>query len=350
MSNLALFPDLARAREEAAEWLARIDRGLAPEESQALARWRANPANARAMAEMGTLWNDLDELKVLAEIFPTQPPAAAPAAATAAGGWRGGKARLAMAASLLLAVAAGALLLLRDTGGPGPAAPAPLPQQFATAIGEQRSIPLADGSVIALNTDSSVEVLLGEAARELHLRRGEAHFTVAHDAARPFRVSASGRIVQAVGTAFDVRLHQDGGIEVIVTEGIVKVLGEEAPLVEQLERGQSAWVAADGTLRIAQLEGEALNGRLAWRNGMLVFDGQTLAEAIGEFSRYSNERIVLTDPSLGRLRIGGFFPAGDTDALADALRGNFGLDVRRDADGSIRIGPGAAAAARPGRN
>lgn len=352
MSNLAVFPDLALAREEAAQWLARKDRGLTPEERATFDAWRSNPANARALNEMSSLWNEMDSLQALAEVLPL-PAAQAGRPVSNGGGAESSRRRgpwAALAASLLVGLVATVAYLSRERlWSPDSEAPAHA-QRHATAIGEQRSIAMEDGSVIALNTDSLVEVSLGGPTRELRLQRGEAHFTVAHDATRPFRVSVNGRVVQALGTAFSVRLHAGNAVEVIVTEGRVRLLDDEAPLVQQLSRGEVAWVGADNQPRITQLDGEALNERMAWRNGMLVFDGQTLGTAIEEFSRYTPERIILADPALRELRIGGYFPTGDTEALIEALRDNFGLDAHRDATGQIRIGPGTAQSARSGTN
>ena len=224
MSNLAVFPDLALAREEAAQWLARKDRGLTPEERATFDAWRSNPANARALIEMSALWNEMDSLQVLAEVLPRPAPQSGRPASNG-GGAESARRRgpwAALAASLLVGlVATGAYISRERLWSPDREAPAPA-QRHATAIGEQRSIAMEDGSVIALNTDSLVEVTLGGLTRELRLQRGEAHFTVAHDATRPFRVSVNGRVVQALGTAFSVRLHAGNAVEVIVTEGRVK--------------------------------------------------------------------------------------------------------------------------------
>jgi transmembrane sensor len=360
MSNLAMFPDLSVAREQAAEWIARQDRGLTATEQTEFRNWCASPANARALQEMSALWNDLGVIKVLAEVFPSQtaPPAPLPIplpiALHADPSW-GPRARwvTAAAAAVLALVATSAFLVARYgqtllAGAQGQMAQS---TDFETAVGEQRSVALADGSVLALNTDSRVEVQMRARTRELRLLRGEVHFTVAHDASRPFRVNAGGRIVQAVGTAFDVRLHRGQAIEVIVTEGQIKVMADGAtPIADRLDRGQSLWIDANGSARVQHLDSETLASRLAWRNGMLVFDGQTLQSALEEFSRYTPDRLVIADASLRNLRIGGYFPAGDTEALLEALRTGFGLEISRTPDGVMQIRRGRTQSARPAPN
>jgi transmembrane sensor len=335
MSNLTDFPDLALAREQAADWIARRSRGLDAAEEAEFRRWCASPANARAVRQLSALWKDLDVLQTLTSVFPDPP---APPRK------QRDRRPMAVAAALVLAVAAtGGFFLQRHLAKP-PAgrAVAAVPQtaDYATAVGEQRNVPLPDGSMLAINTASLVQVVsLGRESRELRLVRGEAHFTVARDPQRPFRVNAAGHIVQAVGTAFDVQLLADGGLEVIVTDGHVMLLSGSGT-VGDLHAGQAMRISADGASRIVRLDADALAARLAWRNGMLSFDGQTLAVALQEFSRYTSTRFAV-DPSLQQVRIGGYFPAGDTTALLEALRANFGIESSRGADGVIRIGPGS---------
>ena len=333
MSNLTEFPDLALAREQAADWIARRSRGLDAAEEAEFRRWCASPANARAMRQLSALWKDLDVLQTLANVF--QEPPAQPRKAR-------DRRPEAVAATVVLALAAAGGFVLQRQLSSRPAARevAAMPQtaDYATAVGEQRNVPLPDGSMLAINTASLVQVVsLGRQSRELRLVRGEAHFTVARDPQRPFRVNAAGHIVQAVGTAFDVQLLANGGLEVIVTDGHVKLLSGSGT-VGDLPSGHAMRIGPDGASRIVRLDADALAARLAWRNGMLSFDGQTLAVALEEFSRYTSTRFTV-DPSLQAVRIGGYFPAGDTTALLDALRANFGIESSRGADGVIRIGP-----------
>ncbi len=332
MSRVQAFPNLALAREQAATWVARLDRGLTRDEQVEFRAWYGHPVNARAMRQFSALWTEMDAMQAFAAV------PAEPAAKGAASSRRGH--RTAIAASLVVAVAIGGFAWMQLDGK---SVPAPVVAEstalYTTGVGEQRSVPLADGSTLAINTGSQVEIVsLEGATRELRLLRGEALFTVAHDPARPFRVNVNGHVVEAIGTAFDVRLHDGGGIEVVVTEGRVKLSAGEATM-GLLNRGQAMRIATDGSARISDLDGEALTARLAWRNGMVVFDGQTLPEALAEFSRYTSVRFIVTDARLRQLRVGGYFPAGDTEYLLDALRNNFSVVSTRNPDGSIQIEP-----------
>src|SRR5690606_19293939 len=371
------FPDLERAREEASQWIARLDRGLLPAERADLRQWCAmTPANARALRQMSELWAELNVMKALADVFPegvsqtaaaaalgmsapvtarnvaaevdcaqvqaapfaTTADAAQPSAAITPRRW----ARPAIAAGLVIGLGATgfAVWVQQHGGGPVSALLAAMPDQsYSSSIGEQRDYALADGSSLAVNSGSLVEVLrLDDAVRELRLQRGEALFSVAHDPARPFRVAVGGHIVEAVGTAFDVRLHQGGVIEVVVTEGRVRLLSGSQE-TGQLEHGQAMHIDTDGTTHITHLDEQQLAARMAWRRGMIEFRGQPLAEALEEFARYTPVRVVVTDPAAARTPIGGSVPAGDVEWLLDALHTNFGLESSRAPDGSIHIAP-----------
>lgn len=348
------FPDLALAREEAANWVARLDRDLTPQERAQLRQWCAGrPANARALRQMSELWADLNVMKALADVFPEgleragTTEAAGPAVAEPVpGGGTGGvtpqrgRTRTALAASLLVGLvgAGAAVWMIQQRDMPAGASLAHAADAaFSTVVGERRDYALADGSSLAVNTGSLVEVLrLDAATRELRLQRGEALFSVAHDPARPFRVAVGTHTVEAVGTEFDIHLHAGGAIDVMVTDGRVRLLSGDA-VTGMLDRGEAIRIGADGSSRVTRLDEHEMAARLAWRRGMIEFRGQPLAEALTEFSRYTPVKFVVTDAAVARVPIGGSVPAGDVEWLLEALHTNFGLESSRGPDGSIRI-------------
>jgi transmembrane sensor len=207
-------------------------------------------------------------------------------------------------------------------------------------------IALPDGSTLALNTDSVVEVSLQAGSRDLRLLRGEAHFTVAHDPSRPFMVTVGNHTVRAVGTAFDVRLRDANALDVLVTEGVVRLGQTEGgqPAATELAAGQLLQIDTQGRTHVQKLDSSGQSAWLAWRDGMLLFEGETLQAALDEFSRYTSDRFSIADPQLRGMRIGGYFPAGNTNALLTVLNKNFGLAAHRGADGRWLI---ARATARP---
>lgn len=325
MSNVTAFPDMAAIREEAALWVARVDRGLKGTEPEELNAWLENPLHFRAFEEFGGIWDRTEVLSVLADVFPRQtmaPPA--PARRTVSRGW--------VAATGLAACVAAALFFVgpRIHSGAAPAATLVTGtlQVFSTTTGQRDSQMLPDGSLLSLNTDSEVAVDMSAGRRELRLRRGEAHFEVAHDAARPFIVTVGDHAVRAVGTAFNIRRRGDSEADVLVTSGTVNITGDANSAT--LNAGQLLALRADGTRRITTLNAEAVESQLAWRRGVLIFDGQTLAQAIAEIDRYTPKHIRLAEQALGEKRIVGYFPTDDMRQLLQSLQANFGVAVTED--------------------
>jgi transmembrane sensor len=227
--------------------------------------------------------------------------------------------------------------------------------RYRTDVGGLARVVLRDGSIVTLNTDTELRVRLTPARREVELVRGEARFVVAHDTARPFEVSAGGRIVRAVGTAFDVRLDPGKELEVMVTEGRIALLDAPVPGQENLEpaatisAGESALVETHGVVRkvtVSRVSATAASRRLAWEAGNLSFQGETLAEAVAEFNRYNRRKLKVEDPAIANLQIGGDFQALDVDSFVEALQHSFGVACRAADDGTLIL----ERTARPAQN
>jgi transmembrane sensor len=216
-------------------------------------------------------------------------------------------------------------------------------QTYRTVIGGMSRVVLADGTTVTLNTDTELKVRLRSNRREIVLEHGEAQFVVAHDVARPFEVSAGGRIVRAVGTAFDVRWEPESELEVIVTEGRVAVIpstGAVHAVTRNEERVAMVSAGEGATENGRQLSIHAINAseasrRLAWQTGELSFQGETLGEAIAEFNRYNHRRLKVQDPAIAKLQIGGNFQVLDVDSFVDAVQRSFDLTVEVTDDGSV---------------
>ena len=335
MSPVTRFPDLDRARNEAAEWIARTFRGLTAEENVALRDWSRRPENRRAMQEMSGVWQGMDVLSVLAEVFPAK---------------RAPRWRTAVAASLLVAITAGVMVFAlrrHDAAGPHHELAAALQAQvYSSTIGEHRTIRLDDGSTLSLNSDTLIDVAYTPGLRSLSLHRGEAHFEVAQDAARPFLVIVNGRTVRAVGTAFNVRRRSDADLDLLVTEGVVSTYGADrrngtgldVPAdAARLSAGQLLRVRSGNPVQVVRLPEAELEAMTSWQRGVLVLDGITLEAALAEARRYTTRRLVIDDASLGGIRLGGSFRTDDLSPLFRALEANFGIVTHEDADGTLRL-------------
>ena len=210
---------------------------------------------------------------------------------------------------------------------------------YRTGVGERRTVALSDGSRLTLNTTSTVEVAFTRGERRLRLVRGEALFEVAHDASRPFLVEAGPARFRALGTAFNVRVRSDV-VELTVTQGVVGVMAGEAAV----EKVASARIAAgggavvrSGAVAPTALDEQHLRQRTAWQDGVLEFDGESLAQVVGEFNRYRRQPIVIGDARLESLRIGGRVEVDEADRFLTALTSSFPIDAIATTDGGVLL-------------
>lgn len=341
MNRVLQFPNEQAAREQAGVWIARLDRGLTASECAELQQWlQQNPRHRSTLFHMAQLWDRMDVLAEISELFPL-----ASRQVHVGHRWL----RAGAAAALLAAGLAAVFIWPRapETGGdPRLAADGAVYDsgaRYRTGIGEQRLVTLPDGSVVTLNTDTLVAVRYAPAGRRVELLRGEAHFKVARDEHRAFTVRVSHSEFTAVGTAFNLRRTSTSGVELTVTEGRVKVLVapqagprmEAAPMTELapilVDAGRELLI--DSEARPVQLLPPArIEARLAWTQGMMVIDNEPLEQAIREVSRYSTVRVVIADPELEQIPVAGYFRVGDINGLVAALQANFEIDADRDGD------------------
>ncbi|MCC7411816.1 MAG: FecR domain-containing protein [Gammaproteobacteria bacterium] len=215
----------------------------------------------------------------------------------------------------------------------------PGPQIYATGNDEQRVVTLADASSVTLETDTSVIVRYSSERRRLDLARGVAAFDVTPDRDRPFEVAAGAGMVRALGTRFDVALH-DGRVQVAVSEGTVSVetrtQAGEVVSVSMLGAGETLAYRADGSVDDVPDAGAGrrdtqVAGARDGREGKLDFDADRLADVLAEFNRHARTKLVVGSSGLADLRVSGVFRVGDTDALVYALEQVFAIRaIRKD--------------------
>ena len=204
--------------------------------------------------------------------------------------------------------------------------PAVQPVAYGTAVGTLETASLADGSEAILSSDSRIVVALSRRQRHIELQRGEAFFHAAKDPARPFVVAAAGHQAVAVGTRFSVRRDPDG-MRVVVTEGLVRL--ESEPAADG--RRQPTTLLPAGSVALANAHGVVVQSgsidqarqALSWRDGFLAFHDTSLATAAAEFNRYNARKIVIADPSVAALRVGGSFRWSNAEAFVRLLEQGF---------------------------
>lgn len=362
--RVVAFPDRSAIEAEAAAWLIKLDgdRPLTQQESGSLREWLArSPAHREELRNLAGHW---DRLNVLTELavplgkshIETGNRVVENGRKAMRFAWAGA------AAVVVIGIAIGVGLWSRPDSDPFVAANG----LYATTVGQQQSITLADGSAVLLNTNSQIKVEYGDQFRDIRLLQGEVHFSVARNADGPFRVFAGNERIEAVGTAFSVRL-KGAAVSVAVTEGRVALVSLESlrngmpsvraapdidhslrapPAIEDtgakvlgtLQAGQVATIKSDpgaAANRISTLQDvrtlplQDMARRLSWRDGVLMFSGERLDEVVDEISRYTTVSIEISDPKVSAIRIGGRFPVGETEAMLAALETNFGIHVTR---------------------
>lgn len=351
MNNVAAFSSKDAIHEQACLWISRIDRGLTDEEKIALHKWVSQTEQHREqLFEMASLWDDLSVMHELSGLFPLQnKPATEDASIIAKTPWH--RHPIAVAASIVLfcTIAIGWLVPSQIQQSQTHNEVAAI-QIEKTAVGEQKTISLKDGSVLHLNTDSHVEIDFQGKQRNIRLLNGEVHFEVAHDKTRPFVVAAGRNSVTAVGTAFNVELIGNDNLELLVTEGKVMVQDVNLPiptdvLTKEIEEdhaiymvsGEKALFSRDVTASVTTLSLDQVQRALSWQQGMLVFEGEPLIEALAEVSRYTSVEFDISDEELKDIRVAGFFKVGDIDGLLHALNSNFNIDHTKLQDNTILL-------------
>ncbi len=300
--------DLALS-DAAIEWIVKLKSGRATSEDEAaFLAWRSRSAAHDAAAqEAELLWHGVG---VAGDRFRSDARKQARAKLTR---------RTVLGGAGLVLVGAG----LNATGVLGPH----LYADFATGIGEQRTIELADGSSVVLNGNTALSADFDTIQRELTLHQGEATFTVKPDPARPFVVGAHGGQIRAVGTVFDVDIR--------ATETAVTVLEGEVNVTSSLPTSASINAKANQRIRYTPAgtpaPAEAVDAAVetAWRRGKLIFNARPLSDVVAEIQRHRRGTIVLASSRLRSLEVTGVFEINDPESILRTIDETLGVSVTR---------------------
>ena len=336
MENKERTDDAERA---ASRYIAQRETGPWGEQDAAeFDRWLAqSPLHRVVYYRFNAAWQEAGRLKALSAGHPVETHGRRRVA---------GMTLRAIAATLVIAVSAAAFFF-RASLFPF--------SSYRTDVGGLQAVPLADGSRVTLNTDSVLRIALGKDERRVDLQRGEAFFEVAKDPGRPFVVTAGGQRVVAVGTRFSVR-RDSGNLQVIVTEGTVRMEpdgfsasagqaavapaeGEVTLLPRQdkmvlLPAGAIAHAAAGGLI-VERKSLEKAEQQLTWRTGVLTFHDTSLADAAAEFNRYNARKIVIRDPVIADLQVGGVFGATQPEPFVRLIHDAFSVHVSEEPDAIV---------------
>jgi len=263
--------------------------------------------------------------------------------------------REASSLSQVTAMAAGVVLFVA-VGGVGVWALAPFQQRdalvYATAVGEQKSVTLSDGSVATLDTNSRIRVSFSDKLRRVDLLQGRSEFDVASDRERPFQAHTDDGMIMALGTVFTVRRYAEETAFTLLEGSAVVSDAEEAGRwrrwrgreadrlpadVVMLAPGETVNARSDVTL--SDVASVNLDQAGLWKTGMLVLNGASLDVAVAELNRYSKAKVTLADdPALRALKISGRFDVKNPQAVVENMGYALdGLEIVRISDAEIRL-------------
>lgn len=307
--------DLTRRREEAIAWFSARRAGvMSVDQEQAYDAWRADPQNQAALDAIHEKWGELSALKELNSEGKRRVDM---------------RPRLAMIAAGFVAIFGLGVLWMQMHPS----------RMIETAIGQQKTQSLPDGSIMALNVVSKASYEINESKRIVHLDAGEAAFTVHPDKERPFTVKTGGYEVMAIGTAFNVR-QRDGLLEVAVSEGQVAICrssgANAGEVLAELKAGQSL------SFPLALLEGDELprprqvppNTVAEWRSRAVSYEDASVGEVVEDFNRYFERQLFVDEQELREKRVTVRLQVEDRDrairTLAILLDGK--VRIREDGD------------------
>lgn len=320
----------------AAAWLAQRDDGFDARQQAEFDLWcAADPRHAATVERLETTWELLTRLRAYrpeARAHPDRDLLARPPAR---------RARFHPALAVSTALAASLIAIAAWWWQRSPHALDAIEPYATTAAGYQLTT-LSDQSVVELNADSEIRVHYTTTERRVQLVRGEAHFAVTKDKTRPFRVAAGAVTVQAVGTAFNVRLTESQ-IEVLVTEGKVQVErpsgASASPTTTFLEAGQRLVIgpAQPAPAVVEKIAPVDMRDALAWQDSRLYFSNTALAEVVQQFNQHNALQLELADPVLATMPVGGNFRAKNVEAFIRFLEDDTSLTVDRSQPGRILL-------------
>lgn len=294
--------------EEAARWLAALDAGSTTREE--FEAWRAaDTRRAIAFAQVVDAFEQIEPLRAVHEPLPR------PSRLNRRNLLRGG-------------MLVGGIALAGGTVAMQAAAR----EHAETGVGERRTLVLEDGTRVALNTDTRISWRIKGATRSLWLEQGEIGLDVRAMAGPALRLSANGMRFDLKPGTFNARREPE-------TVALLVLNGGASTETRTVGAGALAQVVGRD-VAIHPAEAVAIDRARSWKNGQLVFEGESLDFVVAEFNRYLADKLVVGDPRLSRIRLGGRFTNTDPAELLKALEASFGIHARRGDSGTIVLTAG----------
>ncbi len=305
-------PSWDQLKAEAAQWLADMDCGKASLEN--FEAWRsADPRRAVAFAQIANVTRTLDRVKPTYKMLRPATRTTSRRNVLFVGGGLG-----------LLALAGSSAALWRSGGR----------SNVATPIGGQKTISLPEKARMELNTDSRAQWKTGAQGLEVWLQRGELALDLRSSPAVCF-LHAAGQIVDISQSLVNARLRGNL-LELAVVAGNCTIKRSGAIEVTRVT-AMHAVVAGGAQEHVRPMDPAELDFLSGWPQGELMFQGQSLATAVSEYNRYLTRKLIIADPSLNDIRLGGRFTSHDPTAFLAALHAGFGINAVSDGSGTVAL-------------
>jgi transmembrane sensor len=345
MTKIHAFTSKETIQEQASLWVSKMDRGLSSSEKNEFSLWiQQSDFHQETVFKLASLWDDLSVLNELSELFPLDTPIKKTPSRIK---------QYAIAASVTFVMLFSGYLYYPAMSTIESAQQYTELRKLQTVVGQQASYTLSDGSTIKLNTNSLVKVNFSKKKRLLTLVRGEARFDVAKDKNRPFSVASGEQSFTALGTIFNVQKNTDNDMELVVSEGKVLVT-TSAELLDTIAEtltalpkeklpgllvtsGEKAIISNNIQIPAHRVSEKQIEQDLAWQQGMLVFNGEPLVEALKEVSRYTSANFEIITPEIEKIKVAGFFKADDIDGLLQSLKSNFNINFEKMDNNAIHL-------------
>lgn len=204
----------------------------------------------------------------------------------------------------------------------------------STDVGGRTLLSFPDQTQIELNTDTVLRYRMSTTERTVWLDRGEAWFHVKHNAANPFTVIVGTHRLTDIGTEFDVQ-RRAAGVEVALINGRAS-LSTEGAQTAMLVPGDDA-VATRLTIAVTRKTPQQLADEIAWRSGVLVFREARLADAVAEFNRYNQTKLVIADPTIAGLKFSAEIRADNYDGFLLVTQSMLGVRAERQGDSVLLV-------------
>lgn len=336
MVEILQFGSKQEIREEASQWVLRLDDPEIDEQTlESFLTWiEASPQHRQEFIEIASVWGNLDTLSELAGVIPLEELNLRPEKKPDQFNFNFQN-KLILVTSICFVLITGIYLVNNREENQTPNASIST-FAYSTLVGEQDHFSLPDGSFVSLNTNSSIKVDYTETSRTVRLKYGEAYFQIKHDPARTFTVLVGNGSVTAIGTAFNIQ-YDEKFVDVTVTDGVVEVntdlvINTEKSLQKKVKTSLSAGEVIrfnEESHEVMTIVAEEMDQDLAWQRGMLIFDGDRLEEVVHEIGRYTNTKIIIDDQAIRNVQVGGYFKAGEIEAMLRVFESSFGIAVNR---------------------